>query len=224
MGTIVVVADSTLVRLGSIAERRWGLVTTAQAEGAGVSRKQLARMASAGAIERVAHGVYRMAGAPPQDHEAIYATWLALGGTTAPRTETGVASIVAAGVTAAVVHGIGDFLPDGFDFIVPARKGTRLPGVRLRVRRLTRDEVIPVGGLPALTVERAIADLIEIGTDLSLVAGAVGDAVRAGRLVAPERLVSYLDPIAARGKSDGRSLARDLFELAGVRPEGWNHG
>jgi Transcriptional regulator, AbiEi antitoxin/Cytochrome P450 len=77
-------ADSTLVRLGSIAERRWGLVTTAQAEDAGVSRKQLARMASAGAIERVAQGVYRMAGAPPQDHEATYATWLALGGATAP--------------------------------------------------------------------------------------------------------------------------------------------
>ena len=49
------------------------------------------------------------------------------------------------------------FFPDRFDFIVPAPKGTRLPGVRLRVRRLTRDEVIPVGGLPALTVERALA-------------------------------------------------------------------
>jgi predicted transcriptional regulator of viral defense system len=224
MGTIVVMADSTLVRLGSIAERRWGLVTTAQAEDAGVSRKQLARMASAGAIERVAQGVYRMAGAPPQDHEAIYATWLALGGATASRTETGVAPVVAAGVTAAVVLGIGDFLPDRFDFIVPARKGTRLPGVRLRVRRLTRDEVIPVGGLPALTAERAIADLIETGTDLSLVAGAVRDAVRAGQLVAPDRLVSYLDPIAARRKSDGRELASDLFELAGVSPEGWRHG
>ena len=223
VGTIVVVADSTLARLGSIAERRWGLVTTAQAGGAGVSRKQLARMASAGAIERVAQGVYRMAGAPPQDHEAIYATWLALGGATAPRTETGVAPVVAAGVTAAVVHGIGDFFPDRFDFIVPARKGTRLPGVRLRVRRLTRDEVIPVGGLPALTVERAIGDLIETGTDLSLVAGAVRDAVRA-KLVAPGRLVSYLDPIAARRKSDGRSLAGDLFERAGVSPEGWHHG
>ena len=217
-------ADSTLVRLGSVAERRWGLVTTAQAEDAGVSRKQLARMASAGAIERVAHGVYRMAGAPPQDHEAIYATWLALGGATGSRTETAVAPVVAAGVTAAVVHGIGDFLPDRFDFIVPARKGTRLPGVRLRVRRLTRDEVIPVGGLPALTVERAIADLIEIGTDLSLVAGAVRDAVRAGKLVAPERLVSYLGPVAARRRSDARSLASDLFELAGMRPEGWEHG
>jgi predicted transcriptional regulator of viral defense system len=220
MGTIVVVADSTLARLGPVAERRWGLVTTAQAEDAGVSRKQLARMASAGAVERVAQGVYRMAGAPPQEHEAIYVAWLALGSATAPRTETGVASVVAAGQTAAVVHGIGDFLPAGFDFIVPARKGTRLPGVRLRIRRLTREEVVPVSGLPALTVERALADLVEIGTDLALVAGAARDAVRAGKLVAPDRLASYLDPIAARRRSDGRSLASDLLELAGVRPEG----
>lgn len=222
--TIVVMADSTLARLGPIAERRWGLVTTAQAEGARVSRKQLARMASAGAVERVAQGVYRMAGAPPQDHEAIYATWLALGGATAPRTETGVAPIVAAGVTAAVVHGIGDFLPGTFEFIVPTRKGTRLPGVRLRIRRLTREEVIPVDGLPALTVERTLADLIETGTDLSLVAGAARDAVRAGKLVAPERLVSYLDSSAVRRNSDGSSQVNDLFDLAGVRPEGWAHG
>jgi predicted transcriptional regulator of viral defense system len=217
-------ADSTLVRLGSIAERRWGLVTTAQAQDAGVSRKQLSRMASAGAIERVAQGVYRMAGAPPQDHEAIYATWLALGGATASRTTAGVASIVTAGVTAAIIHDIGDFFPDGFDFMVPARKGTRLPGVRLRIRQLTRDEVIPVQGLPTLTVERTLADLVELGTDLSLVAGAVRDAVRADKLVAPDRLVSYLEGSAALRRSDGRSLADNLFDLAGVRPEGWVRG
>jgi hypothetical protein len=225
MGTIVVVADSTLVRLGSIAERRWGLVTTAQAEDAGVSRKQLSRMASAGAIERVAQGVYRMAGAPPQDHEAIYATWLALGGASAPRTEAGIAAVVTAGITAAIVHDVGDFFLDGFDFIVPARRGTRLPAVRLRIRQLTRDEVIPVDGLPTLTIERTIADLVELGTDLSLVAGVVRDAVRAGKLVAPDRLVAYLDPIASRLTSpapgDGRSVASDLFELAGASPEGW---
>ncbi|MFT4218634.1 MAG: type IV toxin-antitoxin system AbiEi family antitoxin domain-containing protein [Micropruina sp.] len=84
-------ADATLVKLGAVAERRWGLATTTQAEMVGVSRKQLSRMASAGALERVAQGVYRMAGAPPQDNEAIYATWLALGGATNPRTESGVA-------------------------------------------------------------------------------------------------------------------------------------
>lgn len=178
-------------------------------------------MASSGAIERVAHGVYRMAGAPPQDHEAIYATWLALGGATAPRTDAGVSSIVTAGVTAAVAHDLGDFYLDGFDFMVPARKSTRLPGVRLRIRHLTLDEVIPVDGLPALTVERTIADLVELGTDLSLVAGVVRDAVRAGKLVAPDRLTSYLAPVASQRKItvDGKTLAGDLFELAGVPPE-----
>jgi predicted transcriptional regulator of viral defense system len=181
-------------------------------------------MASAGAVERVARGVYRMAGAPQQDYQAIYAAWLALGGALAPGAENGVAPVVAAGQTAAVIHGIGDFVPDKFDFIVPARKGTRLPGVRLRIRRLAPQEFIPVSGLPALTVERTLADLVEIGTDLSLVAGAARDAAQAGKLTAPDRLAAYLEPVAARRKSDGRSLASDLLELAGVRPEGWDHG
>jgi predicted transcriptional regulator of viral defense system len=220
-GTIVVVSDSTLDRIGRIAERRWGLITTAQAEDARVSRKQLSRMASAGALERVTQGVYRMAGAPRREHEAIYATWLALGGATSSRTAAGVAPIVAAGNTAAMVHDVGDFFLDGFHFIVPARKGTRLPGVRLRIRQLSRDEVIPVDGLPTLTVERTIADLVELGTDVSLVADAVRDAVRADKLVAPDRLVSFLDPVAAQWKTDGRSLANNLFELAGVSPQGW---
>ena len=120
------------------------------------------------------------------------------------------------------LQGIIDCGDGGFDFIVPARKGTRLPGVRLRIRSLTRDEVIPVEGLPTLTVERTIADLVEIGTDLSLVAGCVRDAVRADKLVAPDRLVSYLSPIATRRRSDGTTLANDLFELAGVTPGGWD--
>ncbi|MFI5624796.1 type IV toxin-antitoxin system AbiEi family antitoxin domain-containing protein [Nocardioides sp. NPDC051685] len=219
--------NATLVALGAIAERQWGLLTTAQATAAGISRQQLARMADAGAIERVAQGVYRMAGAPSQEHEAIYATWLALGGATTPRTEAGVAALVTAGVTATVVHGLGDFFLESFDFMVPARKGTRLPEVRLRVRQLTREEVMPVNGLPVLTIERTIADLVEQWTDLSLVAAVVRDAVFSGRLVAPDRLVDYLDPVARAqqrrgvGDGDGRSLAQVLFELAGDAPEGW---
>jgi predicted transcriptional regulator of viral defense system len=224
MDTIVAVADSTLVALGSIAERRWGLFTTAQAEAAGVARKQLSRMASAGAIERVIHGVYRMPGSPTQEHEAIYATWLALGGATAPRADTGLAAVVAAGTTAALAHGIGAFFPGGYDFIVPNRRGTRLPGVRLRTRTLERADVIPVAGLPTLTVERTIADLIEIGTDESLVADALRDAARSDKLVAPGRLVDYLSPIAKRRKTTGRVLADNLFELAGVSPEGSTRG
>lgn len=217
--------DSTLGKLGAIAEQRWGMVTTAQAAVVGVSRQQLARMAAAGAIERVAQGVYRMAGAPPQNHEAIYATWLALGGATMPKTPAGAPALVAAGVTAAVAHDLGDFFLDGFDFMIPSRKGTRLPGVHLRIRQLSREEVSTANGLPVLSVERTIADLVEQRTDLSLVAGVVRDAVLAGRLLAPDRLVAYLEPIArARRQRDignGRSAADDLFKLAGIAPEGW---
>lgn len=203
-------ADSTVARLGSLAERRWGLFTTAQAGAAGVARKQLVRMASSGVIERVARGVYRMAGAPPRAHESIYATWLALGGATTPRTPTGIGSLVAGGVTAAVIHELGDFLPDRLDFIVPDRKATRLPDVRLRIRGLTPDEVIAVEGLPTLTAERTIIDLIEIGTDTSLVADVVRDAVRLGKIIAPDVLRSDLEALEARHGDDAARLVDDL--------------
>lgn len=217
-------AGATLARLGAVAEQRWGLLTTAQAEEVGVSRKQLSRLASTGVLERVLQGVYRMPGSPELEHQTIYATWLALGGTGA-RTSDGVAPVVAAGVTATLLHGIGDFFSDGLDFIVPARRSTRLPGVRLRVRKLTRDEVIPVEGVPTLTVERTIADLLEQQTDRSMVADTVRDAVLQGKLLSPRDLVAYLEPVAAaRRLGDGLSLAGDLFELAGVAPEGWAHG
>lgn len=41
---------------------------------------------------------------------------------------------------------------------------------------------------------------------------------------AAECLGSYLGPVAARRKSDGRLLASDPSELAGAYPEGWSHG
>lgn len=209
-------ADSTLARLGSLAERRWGLFTTAQAEAVGVTRKQLVRMTSAGVIERVSHGVYRMTGAPPQTHESIYATWLALGGATNPRTEAGIAALVAGGATAAVVHEIGDFLPDRLDFIVPARKGTRLPDVRLRSRDLTPEEVVPVNGLPTLTVERTIVDLIEIGTDTSLVADALRDAVHQGKILAPGRLAAQLHESR---RHDAAQVIVEVLDRAGSKAQ-----
>lgn len=216
-------ADSTLARLGSIAERRWGLFTTAQATSAGVSRKQLVRLTSSGVIERVAHGVYRMAGAPPRPHESVYATWLSLGGATAARAESGVSPLVAGGVTAAVVHEIGDFFLDGLDFIVPSRKGTRLPGVRLRIRHLSPADVVPVDGLPTVSAERTIIDLIELGTDTSLVTDALRDAVRQGKITRPERLRSDLAALGARHESDASRIAEELDTLL-APTSGGDHG
>ncbi len=202
--------------LGEIAEQHWGLFTTAEAGLAGVSRVQLGRLADRGAISRVIQGVYRMAGVVDDDRELIRATWLALGGFTAADS---VPPVVAAGTTAADLHGIGDFIPDAYDFIVPARKGTRRPGVRFRVRALTRAEVSFVDQIPVLTIERTIADLVELWTDLSLVADALRDAVTEGRLVHRAALVAYLAPLAADNghpRGDGDALARELYEIAGL--------
>lgn len=90
-------AGSTIAKLGAIAAERWGMVTTAQAAEVGVTRKTLSKLTASGALERLAQGVYRMAGAPVAmlEIDVIRVHWLALGGK---------ASIVAAGKSAAALH------------------------------------------------------------------------------------------------------------------------
>ena len=195
-----------MARLAEIAEQRWGLVITEQAATVDVSRNAITRATSAGALVRVAQGVSRMAGAPKLEHEGIYATWLALGGATRPATDEGVPAVVAAGVTAAILHGIGDFFPERSDFIVPARRGTRLPA-RLRVRSLTPTEVTFAESVPTLTVERTIADLVGLWTDRSLVADTLKSAYEQGKVVRPRQLGEHLDPFARpAGFRDGIAL------------------
>ncbi|MGU3411712.1 type IV toxin-antitoxin system AbiEi family antitoxin domain-containing protein [Microbacterium sp. M1A1_1b] len=210
-------AGATMARLAAIAEQRWGLVTTEQAAAVDVTRNALTRLTASGALVRVAQGVYRMAGAPELENEGIYATWLALGGATRPATDEGVAPVVAAGVTAAILHGIGDFYPEQADFVVPSRRGTRLPA-RLRVRSLTPAEVTFAESVPTLTVERTIADLVGLWTDRSLVADALFSAYEQGKFVRPWQLVEYLEPLAGpAGFRDGTDFAADLLAIAGIR-------
>lgn len=218
-------SHGTVAVLGRIAEERWGLVTTAQAEEAGVSRLQVSRLAAAGVLTRVLQGVYRMAGAPELEHEPIIATWLAVGGAAAAKSPSGVPGVVVAGIDATILHGIGDFFPEGHDFIVPARKTSRLPGARFRIRELTPAEVTYAEALPVLTIERTIADLVETWTDLSLVGDCVRDAIDQGRLVRPRLLAEHLAPLAAANgfpEGDGRAFAQDLFRIAGAEPLGWS--
>ncbi|MFC7624207.1 type IV toxin-antitoxin system AbiEi family antitoxin domain-containing protein [Microlunatus sp. GCM10028923] len=209
--------------VAELAELRWGMVTTAQAEQVGVSRAQLSRMADKGLLTRLVQGVYRVAGAPELEHEAIYATWLALGGATRPATPDGVPAVVAGGVTAAVLHGIGDFWPE-HDFLVPARRTTRLPAVRLRIRHLATAEVSTAEGVPVLTVERTIADLVNLWIDTSLITDTLRDGIQQGKLVNPRALIDYLSPYASRHDhpaGDGQALAAELIERAGIEPLGW---
>lgn len=201
----------------ALAQRRGGLVTTAEAKRAGVTLMQLSRMATSGRLIRLAQGAYRAAGAPELEHEATLVAWLALGGATRADTATGVPAVVAAGQTASMLHHIGDLWPSREEFIIPHRRGTRLRNVRLRVGTLAPADVAIAEGVPALTVERTIADLLAQGTDLSLVADVVRDAHQQGKLVFPRRLEAYLEPLAgADGYSTGRELLQALLTTAGV--------
>lgn len=198
------------------------MFTTAQASAVGISRKTLSGLAASGGILRVGQGVYRMAGAPEPELEHLYIPWLSLGGATLPSAPAGTPAVVVAGESAAIAHGIGDWYPGIRDFIVPTRRTTRLEAVRLRVRALEPMDVMYVDGLPTLTVERTIADLVEQWTDQSLVVNALADARERGKLVSARRLATSLEPLArARNAGSGSELADELLELshiAMVRP------
>src|SRR5699024_8323376 len=116
---------------------------------------------------------------------------------TLPKTSAGVPAVIATGKTAAVMHDLGDFLLEEIEFATPTPRSTRIPYVRLRTMTLTPEEITFAQGLPCMTVERTIADLVEEWVDRSHIAGVVGDAVRAGSLIWIDELLDYLDPIVA---------------------------
>lgn len=209
-------AGATISRLGAIAVDHWGMFTTAQVADIGIPRKVLSSLATSGTIERLAQGVYRMAGAPSDGHEvdAIRVHWLALGGATG-------ALVVAAGTTAATLHLIGDWFPTESEFVTPTRRTTRLSDVRLRIRRLEKEDVVNIDGLASMTVERTIADLVEAREDPSLIADALRHAVQRGTFLRPRRLAQLLEPLARRnGEASGAALAGRLI-LAGGVDESW---
>ena len=66
-----------LSRIAEAAQDQWGLITRRQAELAGVPQTTMERVTAPGSVlERVAHGVYRMSGAPEPGHLALRAAWL----------------------------------------------------------------------------------------------------------------------------------------------------
>lgn len=199
-------AGSTIAKLGAIAAERWGMVTTAQAANAGISRKTLSSLTAAGALERLAQGVYRVAGAPEAalEIDTIRVHWLALGGT---------ASVIASGKSAAALHEIGDWFPGASEFVAATRRTTRIDGVRIRVRSLATEDIVFVDGMPSMTVERTIADLVESREDLSLVSDAVAQAIQRGTLLRPNRLKEMLEPLAHRYREpSGAALMERLRE------------
>jgi hypothetical protein len=219
--TIQVMSSAEALRvLAELSASQWGMVTTAQAKTRGVQRLDISRLAKAGHIERLAHGVYRDAGAPSDEFESLRAAWLAAdpSNTAEARLRDLAGGVVVMGASAASLHGVGDLPAERHELSSPVRRQTQRREVSYRHRQLEPGDVTIAHGLPATSIERVIADLVEARTDMSLVADVLRDAARARRLDT-DRLIELLGPLAARNglrKDDGDALLEHLAALAGI--------
>lgn len=202
-----------LARLAAeVAEDQWGLVTRSQALAAGVPRATFARLVAAGALVRVAHGVYRIAGGPDPGHLDLRAAWLQLDPLTPAwqRVRSDQVAVVSHR-SAAELYGLGDLIADNHEFSVPVRTQTRRRDVRLYLRQLQPEDRDVVDEMPVTRAHRIVADLLAAHEDGSALATIAVEAVRRG-LTTPAQIATSVAPLARRYHvDDGVALADQLL-------------
>ena len=201
-----------------VAETQDGLVTTSQAVRVGVPRLSLARLAEAGDLERLTHGVYRVRGADADQHTDLRAAWLVAdpGRTATERAADLGHPIVVSHRSAAAVHGIGSMYADRHEMTAPVRKQSRRSDVIVHRADVPRSDITITRGMLVTTIERTLADLARTEPELGDVADALADAYRRGA-VNLEALAPMLDPAARRhGSRDGAQLLERMLELKGL--------
>lgn len=206
--------------LAELSSAQWGMFTSQQASQRGVTRLNLSRLADSGDLIRIRHGVYGDAGAAFDEHQDLRAAWLSSEPTllAEERIALPVANVTVSGVSSAALHRIGDLPAHRHQFTTSMRRQTQQPDIHYRQKKLDASDVTIVAGLPVMTMERTIADLVEQRTDLSLVADALNDAA-AKRPLNFDQLTDYLSPLAARNgfrTQDGDAFMQHLAEFAGI--------
>lgn len=226
MGYFEAVRSITLQRLGDLAQDQWGLITRRQAEHAGVSSTTLERLTGpSGSLERVAFGVYRLAGAPVPDHQDLRAAWLQLAPDTPAWQRTASQGMVSHR-SGAALYGLGHLAADVHEFTVPTRKQTRRKDVKLHIRPVEDAEWIMLRGLPVTRPSRIAGDLLRQHEDPEAVAQIVAEAIR-GVFEYPGTFAEALAAQASRlgfRRGDGVAVLSWLLTLTGEPDaERWIH-
>ena len=209
---------NTLSPIAGITEDQWGLVTRRQASGAGVATATLDRLTSADrlVLERVAHGVYHLIGAPLPDHVSLRAAWLQLDPATLAW-QRGPDQGVVSHRSAAELYRLGHLPADQHEFTLPARRQSRRADVRLHHRQLRDGEWAMAGGILVTRPARIAADLLAEHEDPEAVGHVIADAIRAG-LERPDTFAAALARHAAHfglRRGDGVALLGWLLDLTG---------
>lgn len=205
-------------RLAALAEAQNGLVTARQAETRGVARRDLSRLVRGGGMERIAHGVYRIAGAPRPNLLELRAAWLQL----APGTDVDQRTVtegVVSHASAATVYGVGLLEPERLEFSVPLprRVRSRREDVEIHRATLVADDIGWVEEMLVTVPPRMVGDLCAQTVDGEHLGGVVADLIHR-RLAGRDELASALAPHAARYGSEPGNGSRFLDELLELAP------
>lgn len=214
------VRASRYLPLADIAQSQWGLITSAQARSVDISPQQLARMHHDGMLQRLKHGVYRLAGTPDDRLAEIKAAWLSLEPATpaADRARRPDPTGVVSSRSAARVRGLGDVDADVHEFSVSTAKRSNQPDIRLRKRTLTPAQWSLVDGLPTTVPDVIIGDLAGEGIDGGHLGGVIRDVIlnrhstflQVAKLLRPYAF-EYGAPLG-----DGSALTKALLGQAGL--------
>lgn len=159
--------------LYQLARPQQGYFTLAQAREAGYSPQVLEYHLRKGRLERVGHGLYRLALYPPGELEHLVPPWLW-------SERQGVYSHE----TALALHGLSDVLPAQLHLSVPAGWRTRRlrvpPIVMLHYQDVPAEQRAWFGGVPATAPLRTLADCLRNHLPPDLLLQAAGEGLERG--------------------------------------------
>ena len=163
------------LQIADIANEQHGFVTPEDARERDIDPMNLVRMAERGALERRATGLYRLTLTPPGPLDAYMEAVLW------PR---GVRGVLAA-ETALDLYELGDVNPAKIHITVPPEHRVRrqVPEMfRIHHERLDPDDVTVFEGIPIVTPARAIRQAAAAHLGPALIAQAIDQGERNGRL------------------------------------------
>lgn len=195
--------------LYEVAANQQGCFTREQARDAGFSDQLLYKHLSAGNIERLQRGIYRITRFPEsgREQEDLVVVWL-----------WSLSAGVFSHETALRLHGLSDALPSKIHLTLPTewreRHLTPPPGVRVYFADFTPADCTFMGVVPATKPARTINDVAAVNGDAAVVEAAVRQALHRG-LATPADLLPAVEYLAALRAGAWRVRPEAVADLQG---------
>lgn len=195
--------ESSWTAIARLAASSYGVFSRAQARSVGISDRAIDLAVRRGTWERLASGVYRIAGTPGLPRTSLAVAVHASGGLASHR-------------SAAELLGLRTAIPARPDVLLADRRRYRGPAVAHRTDQLLASDRTVAGGLACTSAARTLFDLGAVLSEFE-VEGLVHRAVRAGTVTAAE-LDALLRRLARRGRNGTTTMRAILDRLVETGP------